>query len=73
MAEKRHNAEDGGRVKRQKTEDTNRSNLYLKDMDDSDGGVPLYPSKPVKSEPTLSSGQYLLRPSSALFTSCDWN
>ena len=57
MAEKRHNPEESGRVKRQKTEDIDRSNKYLKDMDDTDGGVPLYASKPIKSEPTSNSGQ----------------
>ena len=53
MAEKSPNTEDGGRVKRQKTENMDRSRFYFQGMNDSEeGGVSLFPStsKPVKAE-----------------------
>ena len=41
MADKRSDAEDGARIKRQKTEDMDKSSFYLGGMSDFDGGVPL--------------------------------
>ena len=52
MADRRPDNGDSKRVKRQKTEDMDKSNIYLKGMSDADGGVSLNQgsNKQIKAE-----------------------